>query len=53
VYVGDDQTDEDAFDEIGANGLTIAVGKKPSSAAFAIDDPAAVECLLKAILATE
>jgi trehalose-phosphatase len=53
VYIGDDATDEDAFDEIGTNGLTIAVGKRPAAAAFQVDDPAAVECFLKAILATE
>ena len=53
VYIGDDETDEDAFEEIGANGLTIAVGKLPGAASFQLDDPAAVECLLKAILATE
>jgi trehalose-phosphatase len=53
VYIGDDHTDEDAFDEIGANGLTIAVGKRPTGASFAVDDPAAVECLLKTIVATE
>ena len=53
VYIGDDATDEDAFEEIGTNGLTIAVGKRPAGAAFQIDDPAAVECFLKAILATE
>jgi trehalose-phosphatase len=53
VYIGDDATDEDAFEEIGTNGLTIAVGKRPAGAAFEIDDPAAVECFLKAILVTE
>ena len=53
VYIGDDETDEDAFEEIGTNGLTIAVGKRPAATTFRIDDPAAVECLLKAILATE
>jgi trehalose-phosphatase len=53
VYVGDDATDEDAFDEIGTNGLTIAVGKRPAGAAFQIDDPAGVECFLRAIVATE
>ena len=53
VYIGDDATDEDAFEEIGTNGLTIAVGKRPAGAAFQIDDPVAVECFLKAILATE
>lgn len=53
VYIGDDATDEDAFEEIGTNGLTVAVGKRPAGASFQIDDPAAVECFLKAILATE
>ena len=53
VYLGDDETDEDAFEEIGPNGLTISVGKRTSGAAFQIDDPAAVECFLKAILVTE
>jgi trehalose-phosphatase len=53
VYLGDDETDEDAFEEIGTNGLTIAVGRRPAAAAFRIDNPAAVECFLRAILATE
>lgn len=53
VYIGDDETDEDAFEEIGTNGLTIAVGKRAASAAFQVEDPVAVECFLKAILATE
>jgi trehalose-phosphatase len=53
VYLGDDATDDDAFEEIGTNGLTIAVGKRPARASFQIDDPAAVECFLRAILATE
>jgi trehalose-phosphatase len=53
VYLGDDMTDEDAFEEIGTNGLTISVGKRPGAASFQIDDPAAVECFLKTILATE
>jgi trehalose-phosphatase len=53
VYIGDDKTDEDAFEEIGTNGLTIAVGKRPAGASFQIADPTEVECFLKAILATE
>jgi trehalose-phosphatase len=53
VYIGDDATDDDAFEEIGTNGLTIAVGKRPARASFQIDDPAAVECFLRAILTTE
>ena len=53
VYIGDDETDDDAFEEIGTNGLTIAVGKRQASATFRVDDPAAVECFLRALLATE
>ena len=53
VYLGDDATDEDAFEEIGTNGLTIAVGKRPGGASFQLEDPAAAECFLKAVLATE
>ena len=53
VYIGDDETDEDAFEEIGTNGLTIAVGKRPAAAAFRVEDPGDVECFLRAILATE
>jgi len=53
VYIGDDATDEDAFEEIGNSGLTIAVGRRPAGAAFQVDGPPAVECFLKSILATE
>ena len=53
VYIGDDTTDEDAFEHVGHNGLTIAVGRRPAGAAFQVDGPASVECLLKAILTTE
>ena len=53
VYIGDDATDEDAFEQIGSNGLTVAVGRRPNGAAFQVDGPPAVECLLKSILATE
>ena len=53
VYIGDDETDEDAFEEIGTMGLTIAVGKRTAAAAFRVEDPGDVECFLRAILATE
>jgi trehalose-phosphatase len=53
IYIGDDATDEDAFEEIGSTGLTIAVTKRSAGALFQIDDTNAVECILKAILATE
>ena len=53
VYIGDDATDEDAFEQIGSNGLTVAVGRRPNGAAFQVDGPPAVECLLKSILMTD
>jgi trehalose-phosphatase len=53
VYIGDDATDEDAFETIGNNGLTVAVGRRPAGAAFQLDTPASVECLLRAMLVTE
>lgn len=53
VYIGDDATDEDAFEEVGGNGLTIAVSRRAVGAAFVLDDPPAVESFLKSILVTE
>jgi alpha,alpha-trehalase len=53
VYIGADATDEDAFEAVGDSGLTIAVSNRITSAAFSFSDPAAVECFLRAILATE
>ena len=53
VYIGDDETDEDAFEAIGGNGLTIAVTSRAAGAAFMVENPAAVECFLKSILATD
>jgi trehalose-phosphatase len=53
VYVGDDATDEDAFEAIGDGGLTIGVSNRPAGASFRVADPAAVEHFLRAILATD
>jgi trehalose-phosphatase len=53
VYIGDDATDEDAFEAIGDSGLTIGVSNRPAGAGFRVPDPAAVEHFLRAILATE
>jgi trehalose-phosphatase len=53
VYIGDDATDEDAFEEIGTTGLTIGVTQRAAGAAFVIDNPAAVESFLKAVASTE
>jgi trehalose-phosphatase len=53
VYIGDDATDDDPFETIGASGLTISVTTQPSRAAFSLQNPAEVEQFLRAILATE
>ena len=47
IYVGDDLTDEDAFDAVRHDGVGIVVrhaedGDRRSSARFALDDPTAV-----------
>jgi len=52
VYLGDDATDEDAFEAIGDTGLTIGVSDRPITASFRLPDPAAVEQLLRQIAAT-
>jgi len=53
VYIGDDATDEDAFEAIGDGGLTIAVSNRTAGASFRIPDPAAVEQFLRSVAATE
>ena len=53
IYIGDDTTDEDAFEAIGDAGLTIAVGHRPAGASFQVPDPAAVELFLRQISAVE
>jgi trehalose-phosphatase len=53
VFIGDDATDGDAFEEIGDGGLTVSVGKRTAGAAFCIADPAEVETFLRSILSTE
>ena len=46
VYLGDDQTDEHAFDTVGTRGITVVIGRRPSRAGRRLPDPAAVERLL-------
>jgi trehalose 6-phosphate phosphatase len=46
VYLGDDVTDEDAFEAIGRNGLTIIVGDRSSKAELRLSGPTAVEAWL-------
>lgn len=54
IYVGDDLTDEDAFDAIESSGFGIVVrhgedGDRRSAARFAVDGPAQVHELLQRI----
>lgn len=51
IYVGDDLTDEDAFDALRFSGIAVVVrnaesGDRPTSARFAVADPAEVPNLL-------
>lgn len=54
LYVGDDLTDEDAFDVVRQRGIGVIVrqtddGDRPTAARFAVDDPAAVCRLLQTL----
>jgi trehalose-phosphatase len=52
VYFGDDLTDEDAFLELSAHGISILVGEqRPSAAHYRVDAPADVLRTLKAVAA--
>lgn len=51
VYLGDDYTDEDAFEAVGA-GSAIMIGPRPSRIEPRLENPAAVESFLSS-LATE
>ena len=51
VYLGDDRTDEHAFEAVGDRGVTVIVGRAPSAAAHRLPDPAAVERLLERLVA--
>jgi trehalose 6-phosphate phosphatase len=46
MYVGDDLTDEDAFAALPPDGVSVAVGRRPSCARFHLDGPPDVEALL-------
>lgn len=49
VYIGDDITDEDAFEALKANGLTVCVGKKKTKAEFYLKNVKEVKKFLKLI----
>lgn len=51
VYLGDDRTDEHAFEAVGDRGVTIIVGRAPSAATYRLAHPAAVERLLARLVA--
>jgi trehalose-phosphatase len=51
LYVGDDITDEDAFRSVKDHGLSIAASSRAGGADFAVDGPAEVEDLLRALAA--
>ena len=52
VYVGDDLTDEDAFEALGKRGITVAVGPSDplTRAAYGVKAPSDVKRLLRLIL---
>ncbi len=51
MYIGDDRTDEDAFNVLGDGGISVMVGKdRPSSAKYYVDDTDQVHQLLTMIL---
>jgi len=51
IYLGDDRTDEHAFEAVGERGVTVVVGRRPSRAACRLPDPSAVERLLLRLVA--
>jgi len=53
VYVGDDQTDEDAFETLPAESITIRVApyRVPTRARYRVREPREVQHFLREILA--
>ena len=51
IYLGDDRTDEHAFDAVGDRGRTGVVGSRPSQARYRLPDPSAIEQLLTRLAA--
>ena len=48
IYLGDDQTDEDAFREVKGRGITVLVGpeRRASEAEYYLEDPSEVQAFL-------
>jgi alpha,alpha-trehalase len=53
IYIGDDVTDEDAFQAVGLHGMTIGASERVTSAEFRVDGPGDVERLLHWLNAPE
>ena len=49
LAIGDDRTDEDLFDRLGAGAITIKVGDGPTRARYRVSSPAATLGLLAAL----
>ncbi len=49
LFVGDDWTDEHAFEALGDRGVSVCVGQRPSQAHFRLEAPAAVEDFLRGL----
>jgi alpha,alpha-trehalase len=49
IYIGDDVTDEDAFQAVGLHGMTVGASERVTSAEFRVDGPADVERLLHSL----
>jgi len=49
IYVGDDVTDEDAFNAVGKEGLTISASERAAGAAFSVAGPEGVKRLLHSL----
>jgi alpha,alpha-trehalase len=54
IYIGDDQTDEDAFRALEQRGIGILVSEQsqPTAARYSLKNPAEVERFLRALTAT-
>lgn len=50
VAAGDDDTDDALFRVLPADGVTIAVGSRPSAARFTVQEPASLLALLSAVV---